>query len=315
MRVAPFFYSKPTTPLNLSASVTLAAGQRAVPDTRALENPFRGSALIDAVTFTVSKIGNQNSDYSGMVLCRFRVGHVELSPTDIPISLFTTSLQSYPAVELAVGPTTPFVQVSVCRRWKLPVPLLVPPGAALVPSFFRPIDSSGVDVTVDVSYAGRYLDSSEPLPDKIQVPYVNAFYPPPEGWFNGDSLNTFYLSGPRTLANLLDVPVRVQRFIGRVYDITDTFPFLGNVVESSANTSTSLFSVLMKDSYGREIVKDSVGFGALFDVIRRSWTFSKILGPREHYLMNIYNTPGFNPPQPNRIPMVSIIGIREENFR
>jgi len=300
-----FFYSRPTTPFVFSSTVTLQQGQRVIPDVSELASPFRAPVLINEIRFSVGagQVPHLVRDMSPAILCQFSVGRAEFSPMPIPISMYCTSMQRLVMEAQAASDLIASDIVFVLQhRWKLPVPLLVPSGSALTAQLSRVPEAGATDdVTVSIAYAGCYLDSSEPLPDKIQVPYVTAFYPPPEGWFDASSLSTFYLTTERQLKNVLDIPVNVQRFIGRFYFISDN-----NIVEFTDDGTTV---VEMKDSYGRSVVKDPSPFGSLFDFNRRAWTFSKILGPREQYSMSIRNAATTN------LPLVSMVGWREEVFR
>jgi len=317
----PFSYSRATSPLLLSTDVSLVNGASAVPDLAQLSSPFREPILIDEVRFIITSplttvtqaTGDFSLDFGAAIQCRFRVGRVEISEGHVPVWLYGTSMQQHNTT-VEVVTDTPGVQVEVVQtfahyRWKLPVPLLVPSGSVLIPNFRR-IDGAGFTfpgaANVNISYAGRYVDPGLPLPKLIQVPWVSAFAP--------TMPVAFYKTGERELSNILDVPVRVQRFTGRIFAQIgvgiDT-----QVLEATDNgTSTpGGFMVGMKDSYGREVIKDLTPFSSVFDEQRRAWTFDKILGPREQYVMTIYN--GLVDPDVAMVPQVALIGWREEVFR
>jgi len=312
-QMKPWAYSKPTTPILLSSSVSLLQGRSGTPDVAALSNVFREPLIIDEVRFAIYNPDPLNSgDLSGTTTCRFRMGRVELSPKDIPISLYGTSMQQYSIESSSVidNPDT----VVTYRHWKLPVPLFIPAGSTLVPTFRRAQHpTSTTAVTYQIAYAGRYVNPSEPLPPRIQVPYVNAFYPNLDQFYaaGAPTGEVVYSTGELDLANLLDVPVRVQRFVGRMYQYQS--PGTSELADVGANGGfVGPYFVEMKDSYGRDVVKDPTTFSTVFEIERRNWTYSKILGPRERYLMKIYNTALPLVPQ---MPMVSIVGWREEVFK
>lgn len=311
----PYSYNKPTTPLLLSAEVTLQSGVSGVPDMELLTSPFREPIIIDEIRFSVVTPDGAAplGDYSSLVTCRFRMGRVEFSQKDIPIWLYGTSMQQNSTEENLQTSGGMVDTMLTERRWKLPVPLFVPPGMSLVPYFQSPAGAPN-GLLVRVSYAARYVNPNERTPKKIQVPYVAAFYPDLAGILNNlASAKGVYQTGEYDLANVLDTPVRVQRFIGRILFAQAGGGTFQERTDNGAVSGNGSFVVEIKDSYGREVVKPPLSFSVVFEEERRASTFSKILGPRERYLMIIRGGGNSDPTQAG-LPMVSMVGFREEVF-
>jgi|CXWL01.1.fsa_nt_gi hypothetical protein len=276
-------------PILLSSSLDLASGATGIPPLQSLQSPFREAMMIDSVKFLVrgllpSASPTTGYNFAGMVRTRFKMGRIELSHDFIPVGMYGPAIQD----PTATGTPPEATQATFAEdgggvtytlshfRWILPRPLYVPAGSVLVPSIQRILDDGfpGTTLTIDVSYSGRRL-AQDPLPKEIDVPYV-ALFAPPE---TVPGVATSASSADINLVNPFLVPLHVQRLMGRIMNRTTSpnlFDQLGGAVQ-----------VLMKDSYGQNMVRDFLPWNMVYDVNRRAWTINQVLKPKERYYASI----------------------------
>jgi len=263
-------------PLLLGTSVTLTApGETAIPKVAHLQNPFRTSTLIDEVRFTIKSMVTSEpaTGMGGIIHAKFALGRIALSEKFVPIwnygTLFTTHLENEVAQQ--EGQFATYCTFSH-YRWILPKPLFVPEGNQLVPTFLRD-PTMGTDagtVTVNVAYAGRALQPGARIPTKLNVPFV--------GYFEHPSTSEYSQSDAKDLYNPFQVPLRIQRLVGRV--LTGTFDGVTAGVISPIAPQLKII-----DSNGYSIVDNSSAnytpFNAIFDAQRRAWTYNRALKAKE----------------------------------
>lgn len=309
-------------PLLLESSVSLASGGSALPDVRELQNPYRTPFVIDEIVFLLRWIRSGGTDFTNFgasIRARFAMGRVSVTSDHVPVWSFGPQIQGNsnvppPTNNLVEGQSGLSGGVDSAGqlntyssfKWKLPVPLLVPPGNTLVPSFLRSADGMSGNVSVYVSYAGRRLESTFRMPADIDVPYV-ALYATERGADTG-------ISSELHLVNPFLVPMRVQRLTGRVEQIlANPVPF-GNVQEDFALGLLDFptdFGITMEDTYGYKVVKSTTPVGHVFDLPRRAWTFNKVLLPKERYTVRLNGTAGS---MSNRLLTIAMIGHRKERI-
>lgn len=267
-------------PLLLTSSVNLAAGAGTVADAAALSSPFRKPIWINEIRWTIrSNLDSPSSGWSpgALVSTRMKIGRVDVTRDFIPIWNLGTSLQWAQASEWLIDATVSNTNAAYAHhRWLLPKPLYVLPGSTLSSSFQR-LTASGSpftgNFTVTVSYAGSYAHPNEPTPKEIAVPYAACWQPTSAG---------FVTSGELDLANPFQVPLHVQRFVGRLSETSggvagfEDFSLTGGAV-----------TVDMKDSKGYVVIKDLTTFSNAFDILRRAWTYQRVLEPKQWYTATV----------------------------
>ena len=291
------------SPYLLTSQVTIAAGGSATADSGALGQPYRRPFWVDEVRWTIKVPGATVTNdvafqMGGLITTKLTLGRMIISNDFIPIYNFAQSMQRYNSVEAAEGIVTGFgVPVSYSNyRWVLPKPLYVPSGMPLTSQFQRFRDAFGT-ATVSVSYAGRYISPGSKTLREFDVPFVTAFTIPLS------NTATMAISGENDLVNPFLENLQTQRFIGRQLLYTAA-PDVAQELEPS----TSETQVLMKDSYGNNVIRDYTYFTRVFDWNRRAWTFSRTLLPTERYYVSLSGIPT------NVFPSISLIGTRVERI-
>ena len=189
--------------------------------------------------------------------------------------------------------------------WRLPKPLFVPPGSVLNASISRlAADGWSLDDTdalpVTIAYACRALPQGTPVPREIAVPYVGV-------WVD-DLGGTNETNSGDNLKNPFQLPLHVQRFVGRLrqYYADGT-----NASDRENDFSSSTdFTVAMKDSNGRDLIRDLLAFNEVFDLQTRSWLCPFTLGPRERIIARVGGK--VTATSTTLEPIISMIGYRFE---
>lgn len=302
-------------PVALEASVTLTEGATASPDLTRLQVPFRAAFVIDEIRFIVrwNNLGTRNN-LGGSIRAKFSAGRIDVSKDFVPIWNYGTQIQGGDlagvftpsnAVEAnlssVAGVSAGLANVYSNFRWKLPVPFLITPGSTLVPTFRRMVDGVGGSATVTVTYVGRRILNTAPLPEVIEVPTVAVYIT--------DEAAAFSTSQELHLSNPFLVPIKVQRFVGRI-QLRTVSPSIGEGIVTSA-LATPATAMGIKDSYGYDVVRLRVPVPTVFDLPRRAWTFNKILKPKERYTLQFVSDDfaSFN-----FSLMASMIGHRQERL-
>jgi hypothetical protein len=287
----------PTTPLLLSASVSIGSGGSSPPPNSALLTaPFRRASLIDEIRWCVSipTPNDAQSALGGSITCKLQLGRLGLTSDKtsggfIPIGNFGTMLQDPTFVDNIFD--AQYINSIMNFRWRLPHPLYVAPGNVVIPSYIRGLDPVAANAAVSIAYAGRLLHPQEPQPNVIDVPYVALISVPPTGTGTGGAGGTpgggpaTYQSSDVELSNPFDgvTELEVQRFIGRTYLTTN-----GGALRETppSDVQSPQPQVKLFDSEGYNVVRDFSNFSAVFDSNRRAWTFKKRLKPRERFMVN-----------------------------
>lgn len=292
-------------PMLLAASCQLVAGRTANPDSALLASPFRKPYVIDEVRFQVAlPVGDgvglvPDFNMGGSVRCRLQLGRMAVTRDFVPIWLFGTNLNSEYLADTTFSGALLGTSFSHFR-WRLPRPLYVPAGQQLIASFSREIDGSSSTATVWIAYAGRYLPPDSKPPKEIDVPYVTTYI--------GVKDAEVGQSNEKDLVNPFDGPLNVQRMIGRVQ-----LEQSGGIAEGAGMTaSPTTFqgpAVIIKDSYGHNVIGDFAAFSEVFSLVRRGWTFHRVLEPRERYHLYYRGIPTAG------TVMVSLVGWRKEALK
>lgn len=297
-------------PFLVSAQVTLASGASGIADAGALSQPFRRPFWIDEIRWNIRVpiAGTGPKPWGGLISTKLALGRMMISDKFIPIWNYCTEMQQLQATSqqwdknfgpLVGPPGGAGTSVSFSAyRWKLPTPLYVPAGNTVVSEFQRYADG-GSNALITVSYAGRYIDQDEPSRKEIDVPFVGAFLP-------GFPSTTTVQSGENDLYNPFLVPLHVQRLTGRL--INNVFGVYAEVASGSHQFPNTNVQLIMKDSFGHNVVRDFTNFLVVFDTNRRAWTFGKTLSPGQlysAYFQNLVSTDMLS---------VALIGTRKEQL-
>ncbi len=299
-------------PTILSAALTdLDVRRTKTPDMSTLVNTAKEAMLINTITITTE--GNGGYECGGLVFVSFQVGRFKLMNAPVPVWMLTPNPRSdnyYQAQTID----------SISRRWHtyrwvLPKPLYVPAGEALVPTFSRESDSHTDDIDITISYAGHVVERI-PRPVVVDVPFVANVIG------TGGTVSAWE-GVAAGLGNPFNVPLQIQRLIGRIRTPNLTTKYLDSVVSSGSGgaqaaapldggylTDDGSAGVLtrIRDSVGVDLVKDPIPFDALFSGKSRMWPFERTLARREY--LSVY----FRDVPTNTNPMIAMIASRQERL-
>lgn len=220
-----------SVPVIVSDSIDLEEGDNAQLDTQELANFFNTAMVIDEVRVQIQSPNAELSvgNFGGSIRLKLSMGRFALSSVYLPVGCLGPTFDggTLDSVQLETGSFSPetlgpqFSNYSRLGffRWRLPRPLVVPPGAALEAKISRQIEGlsqiypSETTVTVNVAYAGRVSRKQFPRGSAIvPVPYVGLF----TNTFTSANVVT---SGQLDLYNPFREPLTVQRLIGRWQNI------------------------------------------------------------------------------------------------
>ena len=295
-----------TSPIILSSVLTVPPNSKIEAVTPDLANQSKTPMWVDEI-----RIHSETPTIEGQPLLtlfqlrfRFALGRHPLTSDFIPAPLLGKVLNE--TQDRQAGPLdTDTGYVS----WRLPRPLYVPPGGFLVPTCFNSLDPYvNRTANVRVSYVGRSIESAMIEPKRIDIPWVAMFLG--ETRVGGPDAIFVEESRESDLYNPFDVPLRVQRFIGRIPWIAD----LNQMSERVPIMTSGLHSLVrMTTSEGHHAIKEPTPFGHVFNVTDRSWNAASILKPKGFYLATIdedftaavFENYAFQ-------TLISMIGSREE---
>lgn len=302
-------------PVHLTASVVgIQPGGNGGVNVKALKNPTPGMVELSALKFRVRSTGALPS--GALVGVRLDLGDFSLTNGFIPVYAFG---KAEGLVSEQVGGYAQYVA-------KLSRPIYLPSGAAIRPQFQHRAQLS-VAVDVQVSMYGRRLSPKSALPRRLMLPYWAAYACKPFTLGTADS----DISTENDLYNPFDVPMEMERFIGRInYYSGAAFNNANTMteVEQSLNAAPSgggpaalgdaLGQILCQitDSNGFTVVKKPTPFRLVFDAETRAWPVSHDLPPGGYYIVSMTNNAWivaapYAGKQVVAQPIVSMLGWRE----
>lgn len=254
-----------------------------VTDESRLKNPHGTPILIDEIRFNVqpaNAAGSADRHVAGDLRVQLKLGRVPLTNGFVPIwSLCLGVNQTFGAnAEQVVQQSGDRAVAPSLYTWHLPKPLYVPTGGYLDPLFQNAAVHFNTAKTCRIVYAGRVLSADAPIPEKIHVPWATAFV----GASKAAGTDTTEQSREHHLVNPFDVPLKVQRFIGRLAQVIGSFaeaPSAGAV-----DAALQLATIRMVDSGGRIVIRDPTPFNHVFSIKDRAWTVNAVLPPRGFYV-------------------------------
>lgn len=264
-------------PLHLTASVNVQAGSQAAPNTVNLQNTT--GQYIELLEIKWELTPESASLFSGAVMgCQLNLGNIPITNGFVPVWNFGPGR----AFEYEVS--SPSRSIPIQYSWKLPRPLLIPPGSVVAP-IFQHRGLIPIDVAMRISYACRILPADYKMPNKVQVPYV-AFYASKVFDVQSTTVDSD-TSTELDLTNRFDAPLRIHRFVGRVneYALTSIVGVAGNNNSDVIfnHLASRLLRVRMTDSRGQPTIPTPTLFRQVFDGPTRTWDSDFILPPKSYY--------------------------------
>lgn len=276
------------SPLQLTAKAVLGTtlGKAVgVDDVQRLKNPNRTGFYVEEIRFRLTPSAFDStfsSAWLGRLGVKLDIGRLALTCGQyIPIGLLCTPQD--------------VLQDALTATWKLPRPLYVPDGEAIIPSFYQGTDfplAAQPGWTVFITFIGRSSSIDVPVPDHADVPVVSA-------WLDAVRVGSAdYLavrSGRSDLKNRFGEPLFVQRLSGGALVTTTTFgpgftgrSSIGIVLSQDALadrvvndfTTTQVFK-----SDGTIVARDKTPWQQLFPATTRSTAMMTVLRRNEFYQM------------------------------
>jgi len=286
----------PTSPIHLTASTTLASNSSGGVNAISLRNPLNQPMEILETKWRLDIAKDVGNLLGGLVGCKLDLGKYPITNGFVPVWSFgrseNLSEERIPSPGI-VGPAGTLT-MAFEYTWRLPMPLYVPIGAALIPTFqHRGMLADSVDVRI--SYSGRTLPLDTPPPKKIVLPYVAAF----SSKVIDAQTSTFDQSVETDLVNSFSQPIHLQGFSGRGLVIrNDNLAVSAESLSNGEAMISNALSVRMVDSNGRPIVRNFTRFRTAFAAATRFWGMENgaTMDPRSFYLAFLRFTPLAVPP-------------------
>ncbi len=267
-------------PLHMTATVRVQANSQAAPNTVNLQNTTGQYIEILEIKWelTPTVIGI----FSGAVMgCQLNLGNIPITNGFVPVWNFGPGR----AFEYEIGSNTPGLLVPIQYNWKLPRPLLIPPGGVLAP-MFQHRGLVPADVDVRISYACRVCPINHVVPKDVPVPYA-AFYASKIFQVFDNTNTDTDTSNELDLVNRFNSPLRINRFTGRIDQFANVIGPWG-----LANTHSDVLfnqlgsrflSVRMTDSRGEPIIPNPTLFRQAFCGPTRTMDVDFIMEPKTFY--------------------------------
>ncbi len=207
--------------------------------------------------------------------------------------------------------------------WKLDHPLYVPPKTALAVQF-RNNGLVNIPLRASVALLGRVMPRSA-KPTKVKVPYVSCFK---SNFYDYLLAGAPQVSPENVLFNVFNVPLTIERFIGRVAARVQTDEAGGSAlvyVDQIARLAFrgSLFSAKHRMTDGNIVARDWVKFGNIYGWRNFKWNVRHVLDPEVGHIVEIRKNAPPNSPTATTLNSnivdataqthVSMVGWREEN--
>jgi len=299
---APVAFSAQTAaPIAIGANAPLNVGT--------LQLGFRSGYWIDEIRMNAwtpehTGLTPAVTGLSSYVAFQFQTGTKQFSKNAVPMGLYAPvfSINDSGAEITSLTKFTAFSRV----RWKLPKPLYMNPGDAIQCNVFAnkiAIVDTQLTVNASVTYIGRALAQGAKPPISRQVPWV--------GWFQKDSDTTF-AGCTNELQNPFTSRLIIERFTSRTYQngAAGAFSEVMAAAQLANGAGDAYCEIHIDDSLGYQIVPKFHGVGMVFDTSRHAWTFSRSMGPREQFNVQLRNAG--NAVVNKFLTQVGMVGYRDE---
>lgn len=294
-------------PIHLTASALgLQPGsQGASVNVKALVNPGPGPIEVFAIKF---RLASNIPTTGAAIAAKLDLGNFPLTNGFIPIYAFGRA-DDLTVEQLRGGATqatTAFAN-GITRFYaeyfvKLSRPIFLPAGAAIRPQLAHKGQTNAA-IDVHVALIGRALPANTVVPRTLWLPYWAAYTSKSFTLGTVDSDQ----STENDLNNPFDVPMEMERFVGRIgyYIGSSAFSFQQVLTEQENSPLVSLQAVgftttladalgqitcAIIDSNGYPVVKKLTPFRLVFDAETRSWPLSHSLAPGGYYLASLANS-------------------------
>lgn len=337
--IVPAWAMAEAQPVMLWGQASLTAGQGGVVmDAAKLISPYRGPMLIDTIGFKVDVSGTGPAaavQLGGSLRVRLQMGRIALTgEKPVPMWSFGPAIQAMgELVPVVSGGTITLTATAAYYRWRLPEPLFVPAGAIIMPTFYRGATASAqntpgsaqldalnvIDSTKNalatITYRGLRLPPNTPQPRYINAPFVTA-------WVDDAGAATPGMSAERDLVNPFLVPLRVERFVGRIDGMlangatSKEYDYLGVNCNVRIRSSTGYDVVGLQVQQAGDNSSGGAPFNSVFDRLKREFRFNGTLGSKERYNVMTFNknTGDLGTLFTYVNPMISIVGTRREEL-
>lgn len=161
-------------PIALHATVVIPPSGEKSPNVSSLVNNEQQLIEINEIRFDILKPSATSAVTSAMqVLCKLTLGKFRITRDFVPVGLYNRRVANYESLA-----TTGQVKFNAVTSlvWRLPVPILVDPGAVLVPTF-KGAGFTNENITVKLTYMGH--TTSRPIGERIRIPYLGAYLATP----------------------------------------------------------------------------------------------------------------------------------------
>lgn len=289
---------------------------------KTLQPGFRTPYWIDEIRATASIVypwvANPLPNFSGLagfLEAKWSTGHFAFSRDFVPLGLHAPRWFRGSAGETIAGSTTSR-RAFMSMRWPLPKPLYMPAGDAVQGLIryrnYASLAAAGLSVErLNISFAGRIAAPGTRAPDVRCVPWLSSF--------RKASSTVLAQTNDEFRNPFADKPLFVQRFTMRTFaeqlasgalddQFTETTSYQGT-------TPAGVYAgVQMEDSLGYKIARGYPPVNDVFDGTRGAWTFSRTLGPREQFDVQLQSFGTVPTAGLTYWTMVGMVGFREEGL-
>ncbi len=286
----PYFpsslYSSGSNPIHLIAQTTVQSGGSSGVNQEALRNPLDLPMEILEIKFQIRAVTSLPQTTNTPVLtgasiaAEFALDSIPLTAGFVPLWCFGKSLRvdlaEVQPFEITNGPN-----FHGHYRWRLSSPLFIAPGQVLTPKFAHLGDTPAA-LKVIVSYSGRTLPKGYQPKKTLTVPYAAYYASKVFNGFNGADTDT---SKETDLRNPFDIPIRVERLVGRINSKNTTS--LGTVFTDQPDFGADLLTTRIYSSAGEPLVPAFSIFQLVFNHTTKTWECPHLMPPRSFYLVEL----------------------------
>lgn len=289
-----------------------ANGAEGVTDQLRLQNPRKTPILIDEIRFNVSPGASTVAvrHVAGDLRVDLRLGRTPLTNGFVPIWNLCLGVNQSFGAGIASVPDQggDFARAPSLYTWHLPRPLYIPANDHLDVTVQNIAVHFDTSKTCRVVYAGRVIDPKAPVPDVIDVPWATAFV----GTANAAGTDATEQTREHHLNNPFKVPLRVQRFIGRISQVNGSRADAASA--AAVNAALQYVTIRMVDSQGKVVIRDPTPFSHVFSIKDRAWTVNALLPAHGFYIA--YFTEDYSPLAGNALQVyLSMIGHRQVRLK
>ena len=283
-RPPPVFTLGDRPPLHLVASVLLAPGQSDSPNEDALRAPEGMAMVVEEILFSIDYLIADNPDYipgwplnpALLIACSLSLDGEKIDGVAryqepitagvVPVGLFGPA-QLASAEWLSLGEGSDSCGQSSHFAWRPKVPILVPAGAILKPTFENRGFTS-FSARVRVGYSGHAIRSGAPA-YPTQLPFIAAWSP---AAFTPSGVEVEADTSEKDFANPFDAPLEVDFLMARAAGVYQDPAAVRPVTVTEDSASAPAYwriaaqtQLKLGTSWGTKVVRDWTPLAAVFD--------------------------------------------------